>query len=108
MVHADRRAEPAFMAPLRAMCIGCGIERFCNQVQALLDRPDARPLLAGIRCPTLVAVGRQDEWSPVPQHEDIASAIPGAKLVIFERSGHMAPVEAAAQVNEALRSWLEL
>jgi len=56
--------------------------------------------------PTLVGVGRQDEWSPVDQHEEIAAAIPAAELVVFEDCGHMAPVEAPDQVNDALRAWL--
>jgi pimeloyl-ACP methyl ester carboxylesterase len=106
MVHPDRRDELSLMAPLREMCISAGIEQFENQVTALLERPDARPMLAFINCPTLVAVGRQDTWSPVQQHEAIAAAIPGAELVIFEDSGHMAPVEVPNQVNRALKAWL--
>ncbi len=107
MVHPHRRGDAAIMAPMHAMsCVG-GFARVEAQIEALLSRPDVIPLLSTIRCPTLVATGRQDEWSPVEQHERIAELIPGAELVIFEESGHMAPVEVPDQVNAALRRWLD-
>ena len=64
-------------------------------------------MLPAIACPTLVGVGRQDEWSPLDQNRAIAAAIPDAEFVIFEESGHMAPIEAPDQVSAALRLWLE-
>lgn len=103
---APRRRTDAFLAPLRAMCIDVGLDRFESQIEALLARPEVASLLPRIACPTLVAVGREDEWSPVDQHRDIAAAIPAAELVVFEDCGHMAPVEAPDALTEALRRWL--
>lgn len=107
MVHPGRQTDAAFMAPLRNMCVRAGIRRFENQISALLGRADQRPLLSAIRCPTLVAVGSEDAWSPVSQHREIAAQIEGAEFVIFEGAGHMAPAEAPDQVNDALRRWLQ-
>ncbi|MEJ2129603.1 MAG: alpha/beta hydrolase [Woeseiaceae bacterium] len=107
MVHPQRRQDADFMAPLYQMAVDAGVDQFERQVEALLARPDAAPLLAKIRCPALVGVGRQDEWSPVAQHEAIAAAIPDADLVIFEDAAHMAPLEAPEQVSKALINWLE-
>ncbi len=107
MVHPDRRADDAFMGPLRAMAAEGGVERYEDQVAALLGRPDPRPLLSKIDCPVLVGAGRDDEWSPPEQNRAIASAIPGADFVIFDQCGHMAPVEAPDQVSAALRRWME-
>lgn len=105
MVHpAQRNAE--FLEPLRAMCIDAGLARYEAQMTALLERPDARPVIATIDGPTLVGVGSDDAWAPVEQHRAIASQIRGATLAIFERAGHMAPVEAPEQVTAALRKWL--
>lgn len=107
MVHPARREDRAFMAPLREMCISAGLRQYERQMTALLERPDPRPVLSTIQYPTLVAVGRQDEWSPVLSHEEIAARIPPAELVIFEDAGHMAPVEAPEQVGTALQAWLD-
>jgi len=79
-----------------------------NQIQALLDRPDARPVLAEITIPSLVGVGTADNWSPPDQNRSIAAAISGARFVAFEDCGHMAPLEAPEAVNIALRTWLAL
>jgi pimeloyl-ACP methyl ester carboxylesterase len=107
MVHPDRRTEPALMDPLFAMVKRRSPASFRNQVNALLDRPDATPLLARIRCPTLVLCGREDGWSPLARHEAIASAIRGAALEVIEQCGHMAPFERPAEVTRALRRWLD-
>jgi len=106
MVHPSRRSDAAFLAPMRTMCIEAGLAAYERQMEALLARPDATAALALVKVPTLLGVGRQDEWSPVPQHEAIAAQLPDARLTVFEDSGHMAPVEAADQVNHALRQWL--
>jgi pimeloyl-ACP methyl ester carboxylesterase len=107
MVGPDARNDAVFMASLREMVRSAGVELYAKQIHALLNRPDYRPMLPTIHCPTLVGVGRQDEWSPVAQHEEIAALIPGAELVVFENCGHMAPLEAPDQVNAALARWLE-
>jgi pimeloyl-ACP methyl ester carboxylesterase len=108
MLHSDRRRDSAFVEALRDMCVSAGIERYEDQMTALLERPDARPLMGAIRCPTLIGVGSDDAWASVDQHRAMAAGIAGARLVIFEHAGHMAPVEASDQVTAALRDWLEL
>ena len=83
-------------------------DRFAGQVDALLARPDAGSVLRAIRCPTLVLCGRQDGWSPVARHEEMAAMIPGAALAVIEDCGHMAPMEQPERVAEALLAWLRM
>ena len=108
MVHEARAADAALMDPLRAMVNRATPALHERQIRALLGRPDARQHLGAIACPALVAVGRQDRWSPLAQHEEIAAAIPGSRLVVFEDSGHMSPVEQPEQVTAALLDWLAM
>jgi proline iminopeptidase len=67
---------------------------------------DLKPQLPGVRCPTLVTVGRTDWITPVSSAETIASLIPGAQLVIFERSGHSPQIEEAEKFQSVLREFL--
>ncbi len=106
MVHSDRLADTIFMAGLHAMVERATPAIYAGQVQALLNRPDAEPALRGLRCPVLIGVGRQDAWSPPSQHEAMAMALPHARYVVFENSGHMSPLEAPVAVTAALRAWL--
>lgn len=105
-VARDNLSDAPLLARLRAMCEAGGLARFETQTAALLARPDVLPLLPGIRCPTLVGVGRGDRVGSPALHEAIAAAIPGATFMIFEKCGHMSPIEAPDQVGAALRHWL--
>jgi pimeloyl-ACP methyl ester carboxylesterase len=103
MLHPD---HAALLEPLTEMVLRSTPRTFENQQRALLGRPDARAVLAGIQCATLVLCGREDAWSPVAQHEEIAAAIPRSKLVVVEKCGHMSPVEQPVAVTKALCDWL--
>ncbi|MFI2364069.1 alpha/beta fold hydrolase [Promicromonospora sp. NPDC019610] len=54
---------------------------------------DLRPLLPAITAPTLVVSGRADGLNPPEAGEEVARGIPGARFEVYERSGHMLPVE---------------
>jgi pimeloyl-ACP methyl ester carboxylesterase len=108
MVHEARVHDRSLMEPLKAMVMRATPEQHQRQIRALLNRPDPRALLATIRCPVLVMVGRQDRWSPPAQHQEIAALIPNAELVVIEDSGHMSTVEQPDQVSRALLRWLGL
>lgn len=106
MVGDAARSDPALMRTLTDMATDAGVDIFAAQAEALLSRPDVEELLPTIDCPVLVAVGREDRWSPVAQHEAIASAIPGAQLRVIDGAGHMMPAETPAAFNEIVREWL--
>jgi pimeloyl-ACP methyl ester carboxylesterase len=106
MMHPDRVHDEALMAPLRAMVCRATPEIFEGQQRAGLSRPDAGPYLDQIACPTLVLCGRQDSWSPVAQHEEMARRIRNSALALVDHAGHMVTVEQPKQVNRALMDWL--
>jgi pimeloyl-ACP methyl ester carboxylesterase len=105
MVHRDRLDTPLFEHVLDMLARGSA-EQYAAQIKALLNRPDAGPLLPTIACPTLVLTGREDAWSGPAQHEAMAAAIPNATLAIIEHCGHMCTLEQPQAVNEALAAWL--
>ena len=105
MVHPARRNDRDFMAPLREMVMRSTPARFALQIEALLNRPDTAPGLAALAGPVLIGVGRQDEWSPIDQHEEILKQVGHGRLTIIEDAGHMAPFEAPESVNSALSEW---
>jgi pimeloyl-ACP methyl ester carboxylesterase len=107
MVHPARHGTPLFEAVLD-MLERSSAAHFAAQINALLNRPDATPVLPGITCPTLVLTGREDLWSPPEQHARMAAAIAGAQLCIVEQCGHMAMLEQPEAVNAAFEKWLAL
>ena len=106
MVHPARLGDRALIEAILDMFARKSADIFAAQIRALLDRPDAGPLLPAIRCPALVSCGREDSWSPLARHEAMAAAISGARLAVIEDCGHMAPMERPREVAAALAAWL--
>ena len=107
MVHPARHGEAALMGPLEDMLMRATPEVFEGQQRALLSRHDAAAELPSITGPAAVVVGRQDSWSPVPQHEAMAATIPHATLTVIADCGHMSTVERPRAVTAALAAWLD-
>ena len=66
---------------------------------------DFRDVLPGINIPTLVACGAHSRVYPMGGAVYMAEEIPGAKLEVFEDSGHTPYIEKTEQFNEMLRSF---
>ncbi len=106
LVHRNRHGDERLKNLLRAMAAETGAEAYLRQQHAIMARPDSRPGLAAIKCPTLVLVGDSDEPTPPSLSEEIAAAIPGARLVVIPDCGHMSTLERPQAVTEALVEWL--
>lgn len=106
MVGEAHHGDTDLMKGLTEMVLRADPQQFERQVKALLERPDAQPVLSQIKCPTLLIVGRQDKWSPVAQHQSMLDHLGTAQLIIIEDAGHFAPVEQPAAVIQALKNWI--
>jgi pimeloyl-ACP methyl ester carboxylesterase len=105
-LHRSRHNDEALKRVVREMAAETGPEAFVRQQKAMMARADSRPLLAGIRCPTLMLVGDGDELTPPDLAKEIAGGISGAKLVVVPDCGHLATLEQPEAVNAALSEWL--
>ena len=106
LIHTDRLHDQALTGTVMAMAERVGQAAFVRQQRAILKRPDGRPALARIRCPTLVVCGRNDALTPVAYAEEIAAAVPGSRLVVIDASGHLPALEQPEAVNQAFEDWL--
>ena len=106
LVHARRWGDESLKRTWRAMVQEVGAEGFINQQTAIIGRPDSRPGLAAIRCPTLVIVGDGDVLTPPERAEEIANAIPGSRLAIIRDSGHLSTLEQPAAVARSMAEFL--
>jgi triacylglycerol lipase len=68
------------------------------------ERLDDR--LASIKVPTLVTWGKQDKLLPIGAGERYAAGIAGAKLVSFEKCGHVPPIEKTEEFLTAVVAFL--
>lgn len=81
------------------------VEILVSRIDAIL-RHDRRRRLLEIRVPTLVIVAQDDMITPRFYSDELASRIPGAKLIVLEGGGHYAPAINSEPYNAAVGSFL--
>jgi pimeloyl-ACP methyl ester carboxylesterase len=105
-VHPSRREDASLRQLVNDMGDDVGPEAFVRQQMAVMSRPDSRPTLAWIKCPTLVLTGDEDNTVPNSLSTEMANGIPGAKLLILPNCGHLPPLEQPQATADALVEWL--
>jgi pimeloyl-ACP methyl ester carboxylesterase len=106
LLHPDHQTDPTLIGTQMRMGLAVGAKAYIRQQTAIIGRIDSRPHLAEITVPTLVVVGDQDAVTPPDRAQEMASAIPGARLEIVEGAGHLTPLEQAGAVERLLAAWL--
>ncbi len=105
MLHPDHARDPDLRAAVLNMARAVGAAGFVRQVKAQLGRPDSRPDLPQITCPTLLITGQEDRICPVALHEEMAALIPRSKLEVIAPCGHLSTLEQPERVTRCIRTW---
>ena len=104
--HPDHARDERLAGEYLDFVLGAGVDQLIRQNRAVIGRPDARLHLSSVRCPTLVMCGEGDQLTPPELSREIAGLVPGAKLVMVPRCGHMLTMEQPDAVNAELRRWV--
>ncbi|KAF1725458.1 alpha/beta fold hydrolase [Pseudoxanthomonas japonensis] len=105
LVHQSR-VESIVGEDVMAMAQRVGRDAFLRQQRAIIDRPDSEPLLPAIAVPTLLGVGEDDRMTLPEETRLMHDRIPGARLHVFARCGHLPPMEVPQETAAVLRDWL--
>ena len=73
-----------------------------RQMAAIVADGDRRPMLKGIKAPTLVIHGEADPLVPIAGGRDTAANIPGARLVTIAGMGHDLPLALVDTLADAI------
>ena len=104
-VHAENASNSDLYAVHRGMAEANGPQIYEQQQEAIIHRPDSRPMLATIKVPTLIVVGEGDQITPPDAAREMHERIAGSKLLVVPRGGHLALLENPEPVHAALREW---
>jgi len=104
-LHAENADNSDLYALHRGMAEANGPAIYEQQQEAIIARPDSRPLLASIKVPTLIVVGEGDQITPPEVAKEMHAGIPGSELLIVPRAGHLALLEQPESVHAALKGW---
>ncbi|MEO7719370.1 MAG: alpha/beta fold hydrolase [Capsulimonas sp.] len=106
ILHPAHQNDPALREINVRMGLTVGLEGFARQTEAVIGRIDSRPSLSAISVPTLVLAGDRDPLMPADSSEEMAAAIPNARLVVVTECGHASTLEQPEAVNRALIEWI--
>ena len=102
---AFRASHAQEVARIGALIRGTPAAGYAGCAHAVVNI-DLTAQLPRIACPVLVIVGRDDAGTTPAMAQDIASAIPGARLVVLDAAAHLSNIEQAQAFNAALRAFL--
>ncbi len=107
LIHPDRIDDKPLTEIVITMAERVGRDAFQSQQTAILNRPDSRPFLKNIKCPTQIIGGAQDAITPPEIVREIAESISGARLNIIENCGHLSSLEKPDEVTRLMKKWLD-
>ena len=79
------------------------VQGTARQMAAIFASRDRTPLLASVKCPTLVVHGMVDPLVTPSGGRTTAKAVPGARLVEFPDMGHDLPTNRIPEIVEEIR-----
>lgn len=107
LIHASRLSDEVLIGNVQAMAARTGVDAYVRQLHAIISRPDSRGDMPNWYLPSLVLCGRQDALTTPAMHEEMASLLPDAELVVIEECGHMSTLEKPEEVAVVMRRWLQ-
>lgn len=105
--HPANAARPALVQAYLDFVLGAGADQLVRQNRAVIHRPDARPHLPRVACPTVVVCGDADQLTPPECSAEIAALVPGAHHAVLPDCGHMLTMEQPEAVNRVLLAWID-
>ncbi|GAM70430.1 beta-ketoadipate enol-lactone hydrolase [Vibrio sp. JCM 19236] len=107
LIHESRLHDTELTQRVSQMTISVGLEALKAHAKALATRPDQRPLLSDITCPTLVITGKQDALCPMANHLLMAEHISDVSLHVIPECGHLSSMEKPSEIASIAGDWLE-
>ena len=104
----DGAKDPPMVQSVSEMAHEIGVDAFARQQSAIMGRPDSRPDLPSIACPTVVIVGQEDTMTGGEIAQEMVDGIPDARLAEIPNAGHLSPLENPPAVTAALKAWLDI
>ena len=105
-LNADNQNNTDLKGLVETMAETVGLERFIQQLKALMHGGDLRGDLLNVDCPTLVLCGAEDMLFPLKLSREVARGIRKSKLVTIKGAAHLLPLERPKTVSELMRQWL--
>lgn len=106
LAAATQATQPEVAGQVREMAHRWSVPGLVGALRTLRDRPDSTDTLRGVRVPTLVLVGSEDQIAPPDTARAMAQLIPGAHCHVVPAAGHIAPLEQPLATSRVVADFL--
>ena len=106
LAAATQATQPEVAGQVREMAHRWSVPGLVGALRTLRDRPDSTDTLRGVRAPTLVLVGSEDQIAPPDTARAMALLIPGAQCHVVLAAGHIAPLEQPLATSRVVADFL--
>ena len=106
LAAATQATQPEVAGQVRKMAHRWSVPGLVGALRTLRDRPDSTDTLRGVRVPTLVLVGSEDQIAPPDTARAMAQLIPGAQCHVVPAAGHIAPLEQPLATSRVVADFL--
>ncbi|QDV53866.1 3-oxoadipate enol-lactonase 2 [Gimesia fumaroli] len=104
--EASQRNHPDIAKNMIQMIESTDREGIAASQRGMAEREDYSSEIGGIQVPTLCIVGSEDQLTPPEVMKNMSTQIPNSKYTEIPGVGHMAPMEAPAEVNQEIHQFL--
>jgi len=101
-----RKERPEVVARVKEMILAASARGIVDALAGLAARADSGPTLREIKVPALVVCGAEDALTPPADSEAIQRGIPGSRLEVIPKAGHLSALEDPAAFDAALAGFL--
>jgi len=105
LMHAPQ-VDPALVRQTRQLLIEADPQVMLSDLKVARDF-DRQSRLSEIKLPTLVVYGAEDQLLPLEAARELSLGIPGARLEIIDRAGHLVTVEQHREINRAILDFVQ-
>lgn len=99
------RTQPALVGLFRQALLGNDPEGYAAACQAIVEA-DVTPLLAAVKCPTLLVLGAEEQVAPLPAAMALRRGISGSRVAVIPAAGHLPFMEQPDAFNAALLEFI--
>ncbi|MGH9163378.1 MAG: alpha/beta fold hydrolase [Vicinamibacteraceae bacterium] len=104
---STHKRRPELLEEVRAMVRQNSASGIVDALECLKTRPDSRPLLPTLTCPTLIIVGDEDLVTPPAMSQDMACALRGSAVHVIAGAGHLSSLEQPEAFGRSLNQFLQ-
>ncbi len=105
--ESTRKQRPEVIEVVVEQMRKTSVDGVAGALRGMALRPDRTTDLAGIKVPTLVLTGEEDQLIPIEESRRMMETLPKGELIVIPKAGHLTPLENPEATTTAILKYLD-